>query len=204
MQRNKVYGCLTKNFFTKSADAKVFLPLVSAFHAAGMLFPTVYVKQFDQYTVFVGQKFSPLCSKKINFSRTFLVKVYLLTPQQLSINLFCFFCSVSFSLCKIDCLCTCWGHRWPPEKQVKNNLIIYERLQKEQDNCGILPPSQFGIWHGLSSMHAVSHLKKAIKMNVTQIGMFYKCLLIRKRHLNFWIGICWYQSLLKWGSMGTS
>ena len=59
--------------------------------------------------------------------------------------------------------------------------MFYQRLQKGLKNCGELPPSQFGFQRGFSTMQAASHLKEAIKMNVTQCGRNF---FIMKRHLN--------------------
>ena len=57
-------------------------------------------------------------------------------------------------------------------------------------------------------MQAASHLKEAIKMNMTQCGNFYAIFIILKKHLSLFIRICSFQNLLNmrlhWNHLTTS
>ena len=53
-------------------------------------------------------------------------------------------------------------------------------------NLEMLPQNKYGCQHDLSTMHAVSHLKEAIKKNVKKCGQFYACLMIAKMPLVYY------------------
>ena len=53
--------------------------------------------------------------------------------------------------------------------------IIYQRFQIWVERNQILPSSQYGFRRKLSTIHAVSHLKKAIKQNISCNGKYYAC-----------------------------
>ena len=66
---------------------------------------------------------------------------------------------------------------------------IYHCLQKWSENCGILQQSEYGFSSDFMTVHAVSHLKEAMKMNVTKFGKFYACFSDYQKAYNFIIGI---------------
>ena len=43
------------------------------------------------------------------------------------------------------------------------------KFENWSDNFGMLPQNKYGCQHGLSTMHAGSHLKEAIKKNVKNV-----------------------------------
>ena len=130
MKRNKVYGCLTRLIFTKSAETQVFLPFDRDFHAAEIFLQTISIKHCEHSSVFGGQFFSPCWSKHIIFPEKFLSKSSCSLRSSFSRKLFQFFGNVSLYLFWIDCWCNYRSHRLPPEKQIEKQMMIYQSLQK--------------------------------------------------------------------------
>ena len=53
-------------------------------------------------------------------------------------------------------------------------------------------------------MQAASYLNEAIRMNLTQNEKCHRSFDGYEKEVNFVVATCWYNNLLKWGSIGTS
>ena len=63
--------------------------------------------------------------------------------------------------------------------------LIYQRLRIWVERNQILPSSQYGFRRKLSTIDAVSHLKKAIKHNISCNGKYYACFIDYEKAFDF-------------------